>query len=416
MSVIKMKIFDFLILDIVLVALPLMVYLLYLAYTKTFNKKENDLLYVVTVFSILYLILKYAHPLYPHIPFIIINISLILSYVKKSNLSITITSLIMISYYYSFYQNYLIIIILEYVIYYLFYLKLSKKLNLNQFILTFAILKTIFTIILISYTNYSFPIYIKEILLSNLFLYIISVLIINLSNKTEDILKLHMNVKEIENNKQIKTSLFRITHEIKNPIAVCKGYLDMFDENNQNHFKKYIPILKDEINRTLLLLEDFLAMNKVKINKDIIDINMLIEEVIKNIKMLCHKNNINLKIKTIDDDIYINADYNRLTQVFINIFKNSVEAIPKNKKGCIELTENIHNNTLTITIKDNGKGINKDILKKIKEPFYTTKPKGTGLGVSLSEEIIKAHNGTLNYESEEEKYTKVTITLPLSQI
>ena len=411
-----MKIFDSLLLDVVLIAFPLMVYLLYLAYTKTFNKKENDLLYVVTVFSVLYLILKYANPLYPHIPFIVVNISLILSYVKKSNLSIAIISLIMISYYYSFYQNYLIIIILEYIIYYLFYLKLSKKLNLNKFILTFTVLKAIFTIILTSYTNYSFPIYIKEIFLSSLFLYIISYLIISLSNKTEDILKLHMNIKEIENNKQIKTSLFRITHEIKNPIAVCKGYLDMFDKDNLDHFKKYIPILKDEINRTLLLLEDFLAMNKVKINKDIIDINLLIEEVIKNIKMLCNENNIKLKINIVDDDIYINADYNRLTQVFINLFKNSIEAIPKNKKGHIELKEIIHNNILTITIKDNGKGMNKNILNKIKEPFYTTKPKGTGLGVSLSEEIIKAHNGTLNYESEEGKYTKVTITLPLSQI
>ena len=410
-----MKIFDTMILDVVLITFPLMVYLLYLAYTKTFSKKENDLLFVVTVFSILYLILKYTNHLYSGIPFLIINVPLILSYVKKSNLSVAITSLIIISYYYNYYQNYLLIIILEYVIYYLFYLKISKKLTLHNFILTFTVLKTIFTIILLSYLNYKFAVYIVEILVSGLFLYILSLLIAYLLNKTEDILKLHMNIKEIESNKQIKTSLFRITHEIKNPIAVCKGYLDMFDKENPTHFKKYIPILKDEINRTLLLLEDFLAMNKVKINKDIIDINLLIEEVIKNIKMLCNKNNIELKQNIIDDDIYINADYNRLTQVFINILKNSVEAIPKNKKGKIEVKEIIKDNNIIITVKDNGKGMSSELLNKIKEPFYTTKPKGTGLGVSLSEEIIKAHNGTLNYESEENKYTKVTITLPIKQ-
>ena len=410
-----MKIFDTMILDVVLITFPLMVYLLYLAYTKTFSKKENDLLFVVTVFSILYLILKYTDPLYSGIPFLIINVPLILSYVKKSNLSVAITSLIMISYYYNYYQNYLLIIILEYVIYYLFYLKLSKKLTLHNFILTFTVSKTIFTIILLSYLNYKFPFYIVETLVSGLFLYILSLLIAYLLNKTKDILKLHMNIKEIESNKQIKTSLFRITHEIKNPIAVCKGYLDMFDKENPTHFKKYIPILKDEINRTLLLLEDFLAMNKVKINKDIIDINLLIEEVIKNIKMLCNKNNIELKQNIIDDDIYINADYNRLTQVFINILKNSVEAIPKNKKGKIEVKEIIKDNNIIITVKDNGKGMSSELLNKIKEPFYTTKPKGTGLGVSLSEEIIKAHNGTLNYESEENKYTKVTITLPIKE-
>lgn len=410
-----MKIFDTMLLDVVLITFPLMVYLLYLAYTKTFNKKENDLLFVVTVFSILYLILKYTNPLYEGIPFLIINVSLILSYAKKSNLSIAVTSLIMISYYYNYYQNFLLIIILEYVIYYLFYLKLSKKLKLHNFILTFTVLKTFFTIILLSYLNYKFPVYIVETLVSGFFLCILSLLITYLLNKTEDILKLHMNIKEIERNKQIKTSLFRITHEIKNPIAVCKGYLDMFDKDNQDHFKKYIPILKDEINRTLLLLEDFLAMNKVKINKDIIDINLLIEEVIKNIKMLCNKNNIELKTKIIDDDIYITADYNRLTQVFINLLKNSVEAIPKNKKGKIEVKETLNNQNIIITIKDNGTGMSKELLNKIKEPFYTTKPKGTGLGVSLSEEIIKAHNGTLNYESEVGKYTKVTITLPVEQ-
>ena len=408
-----MKIFDTMLLDVVLITFPLMVYLLYLAYTKTFNKKENDLLFAVTVFSVLYLILKYTTPLYQDIPFLIINISLILSYVKKSNLSIITVSIIMIAYYYNFYQNYLLIIILEYLIYYLLYLKLSKKLTVNNLILTFAILKTTFTVILLYILNSKLPSHLLETVISGIFLYIISLLITHLLDKAKDILKLHMNIKEIERNKQIKTSLFRITHEIKNPIAVCKGYLDMFDKDNRDHFKKYIPILKDEINRTLLLLEDFLAMNKVKINKDIIDINLLIEEVVKNIKMLCTKNNIELKTKIIDDEIYINADYNRLTQVFINLLKNSVEAIPKNKKGKIEVKEILNNNNLIISVQDNGTGMSKKLLNKIKEPFYTTKPKGTGLGVSLSEEIIKAHNGTLNYESKENKYTKVIITLPL---
>lgn len=409
-----MKIIDTMILDVVLITFPLAIYLLYLAYTKTFNKKENDLLFAVTIFSVLYLILKYTNPLYSGIPFIIINVPLIISYIKKSSPSIAITSLIMIIYYYNFYQNYLLIILLEYLIYFLFYLKMSKKLTIHNFILTFSIIKTIFIIILVSYNTFS-PIHIPEIIIQGLFLYLLSLLITNLLNKTEDILKLHMTIKEIERNKQIKTSLFRITHEIKNPIAVCKGYLDMFDKENPKHFEKYIPILKDEINRTLLLLEDFLAMNKVKINKDIIDINLLIEEVTKSIKMLCHKNNIELKTKIIDDDIYIQADYNRLTQVFVNILKNSIEAIPKNKKGKIEIKEILDKENIIIIVKDNGEGIKEEILKKIKEPFYTTKQKGTGLGVSLSEEIIKAHNGILNYESKEGQYTKVTITLPLNQ-
>ena len=411
-----MEIFDTMILDIILIALPLTVYLLYLAYTKTFNKKENELLIVVTIFTILYLLFKYTRPLYMNMPFMIINIPLIIAYIKKSKIPIVVTSVIMVAYYYSFYQNYLPIILLEYLLYYLFYLKLFKEFKVHDFILIFTTIKVVITLILLSYQNYVFPVYVSEIIIEGIYLYAVANIIIYFLNKTEEVLKLHMNIKEIKHNEQIHTSLFQITHEIKNPIAVCKGYLDMFDSENPKHFKKYIPILKDEINRTLLLLEDFLAMNKVKINKDIIDINLLIEEVIKNIDMLCQENNIKLTTKIIDDDIYINADYNRLTQVFINLLKNSIEAIPKDKNGKIIVHERMKENHIIITIKDNGKGMSKELLNKIKAPFYTTKQRGTGLGVSLSDQIIKAHNGTLNYESKEGEYTKVTITLPIEEI
>ncbi len=411
-----MEIFDTMILDIILIALPLTIYLLYLAYTKTFNNKENELLIVVTIFSVLYLLFKYTKPLYMNMPFIIINISLIIAYIKKSKISVLITSIIMIAYYYSFYQDYLPIIILEYLLYYLFYLKTFKEFKINNFILIFATIKIVISLILLSYQNYAFPTYVSELIIEGIYLYAVASVIIYFLNKTEEVLKLHMNIKEIKHNKQIHTSLFQITHEIKNPIAVCKGYLDMFDSENPKHFKKYIPILKDEINRTLLLLEDFLAMNKVKINKDIVDINLLIEEVIKNIDMLCQKNNIKLTSNIIDDDIYINADYNRLTQVFINLLKNSVEAIPKNKEGKILVSEKIKDDHIIIIVKDNGKGMSKELLNKIKEPFYTTKQKGTGLGVSLSEQIIKAHSGSLVYESKEDEYTKVIVTLPIEEI
>ncbi len=408
-----MEIFDNIILNIIVISLPITIYLLYLAYTKTFNCQENELLKIVTIFSILYLIVKYGKPLYQNLPLIIINVPLILAYIKKSKISIIITSIIAVVYYYNFYQNLIGIIIFEYILYFIIALKTLKTQKIYLFILIFSIIKTVNSIILFIYSNNISLHYIVEILIEGLFLYITMTSIYYFLSKTEEVLKLHMNIKEIKQNEQIHTSLFQITHEIKNPIAVCKGYLDMFDKDNPKHFQKYIPILKEEINRTLLLLEDFLAMNKVKINKDIIDINLLIEEVIQNINMLCKKNNIKLTSKLIDDDIYINADYNRLTQVFINILKNSVEAIPKNKEGIISINEKLKNNQIIITIKDNGEGMNKEVLDKIKEPFYTTKSKGTGLGVSLSNQIIKAHEGALNYESKEKEYTKVIITLPV---
>ena len=110
---------------------------------------------------------------------------------------------------------------------------------------------------------------------------------------------------------------------------------------------------------------------------------------------------------------YINGDYNRLNQVLLNIIKNSIEAVDIEKKSYIKIYTTLENEKIKIYIEDNGIGIPKENMKKISEPFFTTKQNGTGLGVLLSKEIIAAHNGKIEYNSEERIGTTVIITLPL---
>ena len=123
--------------------------------------------------------------------------------------------------------------------------------------------------------------------------------------------------------------------------------------------------------------------------------------------------NIDFIVDSIEDEIYIYGDYNRLNQVFLNIIKNSIEAIDYNKKSFIKVSVSISDKLVKVGIEDNGVGMNEYVLSKISEPFYTTKPDGTGLGVLLSNEIISAHNGSIDYKSEEGIGTLVVITLPL---
>ena len=92
------------------------------------------------------------------------------------------------------------------------------------------------------------------------------------------------------------------------------------------------------------------------------------------------------------------------------MIKNSAEAIEHNK-GIIEISEKETINNIVIAIKDNGCGMDNEELQKCGETFFTTKKHGTGLGVGLSKEIIRLHNGTLEYSSKKNKGTKVTITL-----
>ena len=172
--------------------------------------------------------------------------------------------------------------------------------------------------------------------------------------------------------------------------------------------------MKAEIEKTLILLEDFLAMNKIKIKKEILDINLLLSQVIDSFNLFWQGQKIKTNINISEDEVYINGDYNRLRQVFLNIIKNSMEALKE--KPNIQIWTKTKKDKIHIFIKDNGLGIPADILEKIKEPFFTTKQKGTGLGIPLSIEIIEAHQGTIKYESKEGEYTLVAITLPIIEI
>ncbi|MBQ9011668.1 MAG: HAMP domain-containing histidine kinase, partial [Bacilli bacterium] len=177
------------------------------------------------------------------------------------------------------------------------------------------------------------------------------------------------------------------------------------------HDRKYITIMREEINKTLLLLDDFLSLNKLKLNKDILDINLLLEDVLNNYWLLLKERRIKLIKDTIEDEVYVYGDYNRLTQVFVNIIKNSVEAMSNG--GVISICSLIKGKKIVISFKDNGSGMSGEVLKKIKEPFFTTKKNGNGLGVSLSYEIIEGHNGKIEYESKLNEYTLVSIVLPI---
>lgn len=389
-----------LLIETTILLFPLIINLFYCTYSNNIYKEQNKTFLDFALLSSLYLLIIYNN-LNTNI-MILFNVPLIISFIKKRTITSLIMSVIIILIYYDLGAN-IIIILFEYIVYFLLYLFQIKKES------TFLTLIFIFKII------YSFVFY--KYYLTNfwmiLLVIIITIIIIYMYKKGEDIIKLHMSIKELKKEEQIRTSLFKITHEIKNPIAVCKSYLDMFDINNKEH-EKYIFIIKEEIDRILLLLQDFLSMNKIKIQKEILDVNLLLEDISDQFKFVLKEKNIKLDCSIPDDEIFIEGDYNRLSQVMINMIKNCIEALEETKTAVIKISCNVKDKCV-ITIEDNGTGINEDDIEKIKEPFYTTKKNGTGLGVSLSIEIIIAHNGNIEYIPLK-KGTKVIITLPIYEL
>lgn len=252
-----------------------------------------------------------------------------------------------------------------------------------------------------------------EAFLTLLFFYFLISFTIFLLKKSEALILYSNAVSLLDEEKKIRDSIFKITHEIKNPIAVCKGYLDMFDVENKEHSQKYIPILRGEIEKVLTLLQDFLSISKIKIEKETLDINYLLENVVDSVTPLLKEKKIKTDLCIPTDELFMEADYNRLNQVIINIIKNSVESMEKKEDKILKIYTKENKNSIKITIEDSGMGITHENLKRLSEPFFTTKKTGTGLGVYLSYEIIKGHGGTIQYESDVGKGTQVVITLPL---
>ncbi len=184
----------------------------------------------------------------------------------------------------------------------------------------------------------------------------------------------------------------------------------MINLENKEKSIKYINIIKSEVERTVNLLEDFMQFSKIQLKYEIFSYKILLEEIKDLVIPLFIANDVKYDFKS-EEGIIIKGDFLRLKQVIINIIKNSIEAC--DEKGNVSIKCFLDQKFLNIIIKDNGIGMDKETLNKIMTPFYTTKEKGTGVGVCLSREIIEAHKGKLIYSSSLGKGTTAKIILPI---
>lgn len=411
-----MNLFEEIFLNVILITFPILVYFICSCYHLLRKEKYNDLLLGLLLVSSLYIFLKYGKVVNDNKILLFCNIPIIFAFLKKKGYLAIILSLFVIGYCHYVFDYNVIIMSIKFLVYYLAYIVFNKqRVSDNDFVAIFASIQGFFIAFEYFFINNVDDVntFIAIFLITFLF-YIITFILLYLSNIVSKITNLFYEVKELEKEKEIKNSLFKLTHEIKNPIAVCKGYLDMLDIDDYDKLNRYIPIIKQEINRSLNIMSDFLEFSKIKINKDIVDINVLLDDVYDSFKILNKNKNIELVYNEKEEEICIEADYDRLKQVLLNLMKNSSEAITKN--GRIILDSKIDGKNCIITIEDNGIGMSSETLKEIKTLFFTTKKDGSGIGVSLSNEIIKAHGGQLNYFSTYGKGTKVQIQLPYHEI
>jgi PAS domain S-box-containing protein len=206
-----------------------------------------------------------------------------------------------------------------------------------------------------------------------------------------------------------------VAHEIRNPLTSLKGFVQLMQGTrtvNVNH----LDIMLSEIERIDLISSEMLILGK---QQDIplrqVNLDDVMEQVLVLMNAQANLDNVSIIYENLaEKDLYVKSDANQLKQVFINIVKNSVEAINNKHHGKVTITITKKEPFACITVGDNGVGMEPEKMKKVGEPFYSTKEKGTGLGLAICKKIVERHKGSMEFKSFIGEGTEVDIYLPLS--
>ena len=202
-----------------------------------------------------------------------------------------------------------------------------------------------------------------------------------------------------------------IAHEIRNPLTSIKGFIQLFKEKYTSE-EEYFNLILSELERINLIVGEFLVLAKptAVVFKDR-EIKSLIKDVVTLINTQAIMNNVQIFVELESDIPMIVCEENQLKQVFINILKNAIEAMPNG--GMIDVKVKAkEKDKVSICFIDQGPGIPEDRIPKLGEAFYTTKEKGTGLGLMTSYKIIENHDGKLKISSKINEGTTVEVILP----
>ncbi|MBB6444305.1 ATP-binding protein [Bacillus benzoevorans] len=203
-----------------------------------------------------------------------------------------------------------------------------------------------------------------------------------------------------------------IAHEIRNPLTSIQGFIQLFKSKYPSDAEHFTLVLS-ELERINLIVGEFLVLAKptAVIFKEKA-INKLIQDVVTLTNTQAIMSNIQIFVESESYIPPIICEENQLKQVFINILKNSIEAMPNG--GIIDVKIKLkENDKVSIRIMDQGVGIPENRIPTLGEPFYTTKEKGTGLGLMTSYTIIDRHEGELKISSKVNEGTTVEVILPV---
>jgi signal transduction histidine kinase len=233
-------------------------------------------------------------------------------------------------------------------------------------------------------------------------------------------LKLEDQLNQAERLAALGEMIAGVSHEIRNPLGIIRSTAEFLDSRMQDaKQKRFSSIIVEESSRLNDILTEFLDFARPK---ELRPSRCRMEEILdKNLAVLeaeCQRLGVQVERRYGTDDCWLEGDYDLLYRAFVNIFSNSLQAMPCG--GTLSVETAILNGgdaeaSMEIQVQDTGQGIPKDVRKKIFNPFFTTREKGTGLGLAIVQTIVDNHNGDIEVLSEEGRGTIIIIRLPLVQ-
>lgn len=195
-----------------------------------------------------------------------------------------------------------------------------------------------------------------------------------------------------------------ITHEIRNPMAVIRGFVQLMRERSPENQKEYYRIVMEELDRANSIINDFLslAQNRV-IEKNSQSLHDIINDVLPLLWADANMRGQSLELDLAENVPMLMLNEKEMKQLILNLARNGMEAM--NQHGVLSLETTVADQYVELRVRDTGSGIPQAKLEHLFEPFYTTKSHGTGLGLPLCLSIMERHGGNIKVESEEGKGT-----------
>lgn len=247
---------------------------------------------------------------------------------------------------------------------------------------------------------------------------IFSIIIWNILQRHELIrTKEHIKMEKMKMMMQMSASM---AHEIKNPLTSLKGFLQyLYYKQKKEHpeQEKFFSIMFDEVDRIEMLANQFCMMAKPdeNIKKEAFLIDNIMEEIYMLTDAQAKKRSIVLEYQPLNKPLEIWGNRQQIKQIFINLVNNAFDAVAavENQVGRVEIISRCFDGKCELEVKDNGVGIKNEDMAKLCTAFYTTKEQGNGLGLMITNELIKQHNGNMRIISEYGQGTSFIVTFPI---